>query len=90
MKMKTNNKLRTMEAATLYTREYGTTAYQAWLRREADISVLSKCQDYSACEICRMRADSFRQMKAEGSRRPAARPLRRAFSAITAWCSACR
>ena len=66
----------TMNAAALYTREYGKDAYQAWLRREAEITDLSKRKRYSAREICRMREDSFRQMKAEGAHRAAMRPAR--------------
>ena len=66
----------TMNAAALYTREYGKDAYQAWLRREAEISELANRKCYSAREICRMREDSFRQMKAEGARRAAMRPAR--------------
>ena len=71
-----NANKKTMNAAALYTREYGKDAYQAWLRREAEITDLSKGKGYSAREICRMREDSFRQMKAEGARRAAARPAR--------------
>ena len=74
--IKPNNKFKTMNAAALYTREYGAAAYQAWRRREAEISELAKGKGYSPREICRMREDSFRQMKAEGARRAAARPAR--------------
>ncbi len=74
--MKSNNKFKTMNAAALYTREYGAAAYQAWRRREAEIGELAKGGRYSRREICRMREDSFRQMKAEGARRVAARPAR--------------
>ena len=72
--MNTNNKLKTMKAAALYTREYGTAAYQAWLQREAEITELKKAGRHSRGEICRMREENFRQMKAEGGRRAAARP----------------
>ena len=71
-----NANKKTMNAAALYTREYGKDAYQAWLRREAEITDLSKGKGHSAREICRMREDSFRQMKAEGARRAAMRPAR--------------
>ena len=74
--MKSNNKFKTMNAAALYTREYGAAAYQAWRRREAEISELGRRGRYSRREIIRMREDSFRQMKAEGARRAAARPAR--------------
>ena len=75
-------KIETAKAADLFTREYGKDAYQAWLRREAEITDLSKGKGHSAREICRMREDSFRQMKAEGARlaasekRTARKPLR--------------
>ena len=73
MEKKTNSK--PMNVAALYTREYGAAAYQAWLRREAEITELAKGKGYSAREICRMREDSFRQMKAEGMRSAVARPV---------------
>ena len=69
-------KIKTAKAAALYTREYGKDAYQAWRRREAEISELARRGRYSRREIIRMREDSFRQMKAEGARRTAARPAR--------------
>ena len=74
--IKPNNKFKIMNASALYTREYGAAAYQAWCRRETEISELAKGGRYSRREICRMREDSFRQMKAEGARRAAARPAR--------------
>ena len=76
MKMKTNSTISPMNAAALYTHEYGAAAYQAWLRREAEITELSKGKCYSAREICHMREDSFRQMKAEGVRHAVARSAR--------------
>ena len=66
-------KIETAKAADLFTREYGKDAYPAWRRREAEIGELAKGGRYSRREICRMREDSFRQMKAEGARRAAAR-----------------
>ena len=66
-------KIKTMKTAHLFTREYGKAAYQAWCSREAEISELAKGGHYSRREICRMRENSFRQMKAEGARRAAAR-----------------
>ena len=68
------NKLKTMNAAALYTHEYGAAPYQVWLRREAEITELSKGKGYPVREICRMREDNFRQMKSEGSRRAATCP----------------
>ena len=76
MKKNASSKFNPMNAAELYTHEYGAAAYQAWLRREAEITELSKGKGYSVRAICRMREDSFRQMKAEGTRRAAARPVR--------------
>ena len=61
-------KIKTMKAADLFTREYGKDAYQAWLRREEEITELAKGGRYSRLEICHLREDSFRQMKAEGAR----------------------
>ena len=74
--MNANNKIKTMSAASLYTREYGPAAYQSWCRREAEITTLARNGRCSVREICRMREDSFRQMKAEGAHRAAARPAR--------------
>ena len=62
------HKIKTMKAADLFTREYGKDAYQAWRRREAEISELARRGRYSRREIIHMREDSFRQMKAEGAR----------------------
>ena len=70
-----NANKKTMNAAALYTREYGKDAYQAWRRREAEIGELAKGGRYSRREICRMREDSFRQMKAEGARWAAAQSV---------------
>ena len=70
--MNANNKLKTMNAASLYTREYGPAAYLDWHRREAEITALARNGRYTVREICRMREDSFRQMKAEGASRAAA------------------
>ena len=77
------HKIKTMKTAELFTREYGKDAYQAWLRREEEITELAKGGRYSRLEICHLREDSFRQMKAEGARwaatqsAPAARAVRR-------------
>ena len=73
--MNANNKIKTMNAASLYTREYGPAAYQAWRRRETEITTLARNGRYSVREICRMREDSFRQMKAEGARWAAAQSV---------------
>ena len=73
-------KIKTMNAAVYYTREYGKDAYQAWLRREAEITELSKGKGYSTREICRLREESFRLMKAEGARWAAAQPAAHAVA----------
>ena len=67
--MSATHKIKTMKIAELYPREYGMAAYQAWLRREADITELAKAGRSSKREICRLREENFRQMKAEGARR---------------------
>ena len=72
--MSATHKIKTMKIAELYPREYGMAAYQAWLRREAEITELKKAGCHSRGEICRMREENFRQMKAEGERRTAACP----------------
>ena len=84
MMMKPNNKFKTMNASALYTSEYGAAAYRAWLRREAEIAELSKGKGYSPREICRMREDSFRQMKAEGARWAAMRLAREKHTRLAA------
>lgn len=83
-KMNANNKFKTMNAASLYTREYGPAAYQAWRRREVEITALARNGRYSVREICRMREDSFRQMKAEGASRAAAQSAPAAHVAVKA------
>ena len=70
--MSAANKIKTMKIAELYPREYGMAAYQAWRRREAEITTLARKGRYTVREICRMREDSFRLMKAEGARWAAA------------------
>ena len=82
--IKPNKKFKTMNASALYTREYGAAAYRAWLRREAEIAELSKGKGYSPREICSMREESFRQMKAEGARWAAARPVREKHARLAA------
>ena len=66
------------KAAALYTREYGVAAYRDWLRREAEITALSKTGMYAARAIIAMRERNFRLMKAEGARLAAAKLLRAA------------
>ena len=70
--MSAANKIKTMKIAELYAREYGMDAYQAWRRREEEITALARTRCHTVREICRMREDSFRQMKAEGARWAAA------------------
>ena len=88
MKKNASSKFKSMNAAALYTHEYGAAAYQAWLRREAEITELSKGKGYSVRAICRMREDSFRQMKAEGARwaaaKAAVKPVRAVLARIAA------
>ena len=56
------------KAETCFTRLRGRAAYESWLAREAAITALFKAGGHSKREICRLREDSFRQMKAEGAR----------------------
>lgn len=76
--MNATSKIKIMNAAELYTREYGKAAYQAWTRREAEITALVRTRRCATREICRLREDNFRQMKAEGARRI----VKRAASAV--------
>ena len=62
------------KSSVVFTRLYGRAAYEAWKVREAEIDGLAKSGQYSVRDICHMREDSFRQMKAEGSRRAVACP----------------
>ena len=85
---KMTRKIETAKAADLFSREYGKDAYQAWRRREAEISELARRGRYSRREIIRMREDSFRQMKAEGARwaaaKAAVKPVRGVLARIAA------
>ena len=67
--------IKTEKASTCFTRLYGQAAYEAWKAREAKIADLSKRKGYSIRKICSLREDSFRQMKAEGARRAAAKQI---------------
>ena len=71
-----NDSMRTFKAAMLYTRECGKAAYQAWLAREAEITEMAKTGKLPHFEICKLREDNFRHMKAEGARRAASMPSR--------------
>ena len=74
MKEKMNNKVKVMKASALYTREYGAAAYEAYMRREAEIDALMRDKKrYAVRDICTLREDNFRRMKAEGARRMVAR-----------------
>ena len=81
-KMSATHKIKTMKIAELYPREYGMDAYQAWRRREAEITELAKGCRYSRLEICHLREDSFRQMKAEGARWATAQSAQTAHVAV--------
>ena len=72
--MKNNNK-KVGKSSVVFTRLYGRAAYEAWKVREAEIDGLAKSGQYSVRELCRIREDSFRQMKAEGARCAAACPI---------------
>ena len=71
MKGRMNKRVKVMKAATLYTKEYGAAAYKAYMRREAEIDALMGDACYTRLDICHLREDNFRRMKAEGERRMA-------------------
>ena len=73
--MRIAHKNKIMKAADLFNREYGRASYQAWLRREEEIAACARTRRYSVREICRMREDSFRQMKADGAKWAAAKAV---------------
>ena len=74
--------VKTEKASTCFVRLYGRAAYEAWKAREAKLDAIFMARRCSNREICRLREDSFRQMKAEGARlaasekRTARKPLR--------------
>ena len=75
--IKMNNKVKVMKASALYTREYGVAAYEAYMRREAEIDALMRDKKrYTVRDICTLREDNFRRMKAEGARRMSEREPR--------------
>ena len=77
MAMKMKNGVKVMKAPALYTREYGRDAYEAYMRREAEIDALMRDKKrYTVRDICTLREDNFRRMKAEGARRKAERQAR--------------
>lgn len=60
--------IKTEKVETCFMRLYGRAAYESWKAREAALMELFKAGGHSKREICRLREDSFRQMKAEGAR----------------------
>ena len=71
MKVGMKKGVKVMKAAELYTKEYGAAAYKAYMRREAEIDALMGDARYTRLDICHLREDNFRRMKAEGERRMA-------------------
>ena len=71
MKARMKKGVKIMKASELYTREYGAAAYKAYMRREAEIDALMGDARYTRLDICHLREDNFRRMKAEGARRMA-------------------
>ena len=59
-------------AAENLIRKYGKDTYEAWLRREAEITKLSRGREYSRLVICWMREKNYRQMKEAGKLRDVA------------------
>ena len=77
MKARMKKGVKIMKASELYTREYGAAAYKAYMRREAEIDALMRDKKrYTVRDICTLREDNFRRMKAEGARRMVARVAR--------------
>jgi len=77
MARKMNNGVKVMKASALYTREYGAEAYAAYMRREAEIDALMRDKKrYSVRDICTLRENNLRRMKAEGARRQIGRVVR--------------
>ena len=68
MKVIARDAIKIEKAETCFTRLYGRAAYVSWKAREAALTELFKAGGHSKREICRLREDSFRQMKAEGAR----------------------
>ena len=60
--------IKTEKTSTCFTRLYGRTAYETWKAREAEITALARIHRYPSREVCRLREDNFRQMKAESAR----------------------
>ena len=71
MKARMKKGVKIIKAAELYTKEYGAAAYKAYMRREAEIDALMGDPRYTRLDICHLREDNFRRMKAEGERRMA-------------------
>lgn len=64
----------TYNAHDYFTGLYGKDAYEAWLRREEEITAIAKTRRDTVLDICHMRENNFRQMKVEGAKWAAARP----------------
>ena len=60
-----NSITKTVKTSDLYIKEYGMKAYQNWLLREEEINALMNTGKYSKYEICKLRENNLRQMKAE-------------------------
>lgn len=65
----------TYNAYDYYAKKYGKDAYEAWLRREEEITAIAKTRRDTVLDICHMRENNFRQMKAEGAKWAAAKDL---------------
>lgn len=67
-----NGKVKVMKAADCYVKLYGRTAYNGYVKCEAEIDSLMKDKRIKMSTIIRMREANFRRMKEAGSRRDAA------------------
>ena len=63
-----NPKGKFVDSEKFHVAAYGRSAYQAWLRREAEIDKMWAARRLPAAEICHLREENYRRMKEEGER----------------------
>ena len=64
-----NGKIKVMKAADCYVKLYGRKAYDAYVKREAEIDILMSDKRIKMSTIVRMREVNFRRMKEAGVQR---------------------
>ena len=64
-----NGKIKVMKAADCYVKLYGRKAYDAYVKREAEINGLMKDKRIKISTIVGMREANFRRMKEAGAHR---------------------